>query len=162
METGENYSLASDNFMMAFALEDISSQILAYDQRYIRWIIRTWDISSSGKNIVYYPLHLCSEEEMSRFFTAENDSTAKKLDEHYASKSLYCLHPSSRDFNLQGSFLTSAASTTYDVWLTSCASRFELFDGSVLEADEDCVWDQKKVIKEYLGDAFYMSVYHNT
>ena len=111
METGEKHSLASDISMMAFGLENINGQILAYDQRYIRWIIRTWDLSSKQKTVVYYPLHLCSEKEKSRFFTAESALTAKKLEDHLASKSLFCMHPSVKDFNLEGSFLGSADSS---------------------------------------------------
>ena len=157
------YSLGSEEFMMAFAVENFDSQIIAYDSRYIRWVIRTWDTreTQKTKTILYYPLHVCSDEEVRQFFPAENDSTANNFNAQLAAKSLFCLHPSVRDFNLTGSFLTSADSTTYDVWLTTCASRYELFDGSVLEVDEDCVEDLQEVKKYFKGDAFYMSVFYN-
>ena len=70
------------------------------------------------------------------------------------------MHPKSRDFELEGSWLRTGDSNTYDVWLTSCASQFTLFDGSEVGGDENCVWDLKEVQK-YLGGGFYMSVYHN-
>ena len=64
------------------------------------------------------------------------------------------------EFNLRGSYLTGNEFNAYDVWLTPCASYFELFDGSVLGADENCVWNQQEV-QAYLGDGFYMKIYHN-
>ena len=75
------YSLGSEEFMMAFAVENFDSQIIAYDSRYIRWVIRTWDTreTQKTKTILYYPLHVCSDEEVRQFFPAENDSTANNF-----------------------------------------------------------------------------------
>ena len=70
------------------------------------------------------------------------------------------MHPKARDFFLQGSWLSIGDSTSFDVWLTSCASHYTLFDGSEVGVDENCVWDLKEV-QSYLGIGFYLSVYHN-
>ena len=76
------------------------------------------------------------------------------------SENLFCLHPDAHNFELLGSWLTSSEANTFDVWLTSCSSYFELFDGNEQGADESCIWDQQEV-QEYLGSGFYMTVYHN-
>ena len=57
----------------------------------------------------------------------------------------YCLHPTFRNFDLKGSWLLSEDYNVYDIWLTSCSSRFVLFDGTESGAEEDCVWDLSSV-----------------
>ena len=59
--------------MMAFALHKFHGDILDYDPRYVRWIVRTWEDREGVRKEKYLPLHLCSEEELGRFFTPESD-----------------------------------------------------------------------------------------
>ena len=41
-----------------------------------------------------------------------------------------------------------------------CASRVTFFDGSVVGADDDCVWD-KDAVMNYMGSAFNLLSYYN-
>ena len=70
---GETYSLASEEFMMAFALHKFAGAILDFDARYVRWIVRVWEDVAGERNEAFYPLHVCSEEEFSKFYTAESE-----------------------------------------------------------------------------------------
>ena len=72
LEYGETYSLASEEFMMAFALHKFAGSILDFDARYVRWITRVWKDIDGERNETFYPLHPCSEEELSKFYTAES------------------------------------------------------------------------------------------
>ena len=122
--------------------------------------MRTWENKDNHRKESFYPLHLCKDEELGKFHTAESDQVAKEVQMLHKSENLFCLHPEVLKFNLQGSSLRSADYNAYDVWLTSCTSYFELFDGSKQGADESCIWDQQEV-QEYLGNGFYITVYHN-
>ena len=44
--------------------------------------------------------------------------------------------------------------------LVPCATQFEAHDGSLVGGDESCVWDEDEV-KDYIGSAFSILVYHN-
>ena len=75
-------------------------------------------------------------------------------------ESLFCLDNSSNKFDLKGSWLTSDKYTTYDIWLTSCSSYYKLYDGSEQGGEDDCVWDLEEV-RDYLGNGFFLSIFHN-
>ena len=66
--------------MMAFALEKLDGGILELDPRYLRWIVQTWEYVEQERVLKYYPLHPCSDEEMSKFYSAENESTAQEVE----------------------------------------------------------------------------------
>ena len=75
IEEGETYSLGSPEFMMAFALHKFNGEILDFDPRYVRWIVRTWEDRDGIRSETFVPLHICEEEEMKRFFQAESETT---------------------------------------------------------------------------------------
>ena len=72
----ETYSLSNGSFMMAFAMHKFHGEILDFDARYVRWIVRTWNDQSSGRAEAFYPLHLCTEEDLGRFYSPQTDETA--------------------------------------------------------------------------------------
>ena len=81
LETSEEtYSLDSDEFMMAFALQKYGGEILRYDPRYVRWIIRTWEREDDESTFTFYPLHQCSDEEVSNFYRPESAVTEKEVE----------------------------------------------------------------------------------
>ena len=160
VDADTTFSLGSDEFTVAFALSKFNGEVLQYDPRYVRWIVRIWESKDNKRTERFYPLHLCNDEDLDKFHTAENDYVAKEVQMLKENNNLFCLHPEVQNFNLQGSWLTTADYATYDVWLTSCTSQFKLFDGSEQGADESCIWDQQEVL-EYLGSGFFLTVYHN-
>ena len=44
--------------------------------------------------------------------------------------------------------------------MVACASQYTLYDGSVIGADDSCVWDKQEFLN-YLDISFYMTIYHN-
>ena len=66
--------------MMAFALEKFNGGVLELDPRYVRWIVQTTDYVEQEKARKFYPLHPCTDEEMSKFYSAENESTAQEVE----------------------------------------------------------------------------------
>ena len=64
------------------------------------------------------------------------------------------------DFDLQGSTKKGNFYSIIDVQMVACGSRYTMFDGSELGADENCVWDKQEFLT-YLGNSFYIKVYHN-
>ena len=73
LDASTSYSLGSDDFMMAFTLEKFEGGILQIDPRYVKFIVRAWESVNFERKEVFYPLHECSESEMSLFWQAEND-----------------------------------------------------------------------------------------
>ena len=59
--------------MMAFALHKFHGDILDFDARYVQWIVRTWQDVDGKRNENFYPLHICTEEELSRFYQPESE-----------------------------------------------------------------------------------------
>ena len=139
---------------MAFALHKFAGPILPYDRRYVQWMARTWHYFDGVRVQKYYPLHPCTEEEMSKFFPPESEDTANEIEKLLEIQNLFCLHPSANDFYLLGSWLKNIDSTTYDIQINACASAYELFDGTVLGGEDDCIWDKEEV-QAYLGTGFY-------
>lgn len=65
---------------MAFALQKYGGEILRYDPRYVRWIIRTWEREDDESTFTFYPLHLCSDEEVSNFYRPESAVTENEVE----------------------------------------------------------------------------------
>ena len=49
---------------------------------------------------------------------------------------------------------------SFDAMLVPCASRVELYDGSMVGGDDDCIWDKDAVLN-YFGSAFNTLAYYN-
>ena len=64
------------------------------------------------------------------------------------------------ELSLHGSAKKGNSYNIIDVQMVACASRYTIFDGSELGADENCVWDKQDMLT-YLGTSFYMKIYHN-
>ena len=118
----DTYSLDSEEFMMAFALHKFHGSILDFDARYVRWIVRSWVDRDGKRDELFWPLHKCNDKEMESFFKPESEETEKEVKRLLEGGNLFCLHPSFKNFTLQGSWLKTGDSTSYDVWLTTCAS----------------------------------------
>ena len=71
-----------------------------------------------------------------------------------------CVHPKLYDYVLHGSYTIGKDYQGLSIILIPCASRITIFDGSVIGGDDSCAWDQQEV-RDYLGDAFYIKVYHS-
>ena len=61
---------------------------------------------------------------------------------------------------MEGSEVGGVDFTTLDPMIIPCASQVTLFDGSVVGADDDCVWD-KDAVMNYMGSAFNLLSYYN-
>ena len=62
--------------------------------------------------------------------------------------------------DLYGSWRSDDNWTIIEVGLYPCATRFELYDGSVQGGSDDCEWD-KKAVGEYLGHGVSMLMLYN-
>ena len=98
----ERFSLADDKFMMAFAMEIFEGENINNDPRYVKWIVRTWEKSGAKRVEKYYPLYPCDETDLSKFYTAENEQVKEHVAQIIDDKSLMCLHPELRKFDLFG------------------------------------------------------------
>ena len=64
---------------MAFALHKFAGDILDYDPRFVRWMVRTWTDRSGERTEEFLPLHECSDEDLSKFFDAESEETYREV-----------------------------------------------------------------------------------
>ena len=112
LEAGESYSLAADNFMIAFSAETRKGKILDYDPRYVRWISKTVVLQDGNKTESFYPVHVCSDEELEKFYPAQSEDAGSFFDQVHASGNLFCLHDDVMRFSLHGS-TNEGTSTNY-------------------------------------------------
>ena len=84
MEAEEAISLGSDELMMAFALGGDGDERIEYDPRYVRWVgytaLFTGNPNDQGAwKYKTYPLHPCTDEELSKFELDESRKISKEL-----------------------------------------------------------------------------------
>ena len=82
------YNTASDDFMMAFAVENYLTGP-KYDPTYFNWVTVHSIITDGVLEEQYYPMHLCSEEEINRLHTPMARS-ANKLEMYKNNGMLAC------------------------------------------------------------------------
>ena len=128
------------------------------DPRYLKWAAK---FMKDDKIILTKILHPCRQEDMEKFFPAENQSTQEQVSEMVKEKILYCLPWQDEEkFDLSGAF-TSSKYTALDVMLISCNSRIDDSDGKVLVGiNDDCVEDKTEV-QDYLSSKINLIYYYN-
>ena len=72
IDSSETYDLSQQDFMIAFSAEKRNGQILEFDPRYIRWMSKTVVLRDGVKTDTFYPLHRCSDQEVTKFFEADS------------------------------------------------------------------------------------------
>ena len=90
LEAGERFDTGSDDFMIAFAVEDIKGVPLN-DARYIRWQVVSLNLENGEKNKTEEFLQPCSQDAMNKFYPAESSQTANEVKSQQAAGNLYCL-----------------------------------------------------------------------
>ena len=64
------------------------------------------------------------------------------------------------DINLHGSWRSDDSWTAFEPAILACASRFEMYDGTVQGGTDDCEWDFDAV-KDYIGPGPRMLILFN-
>ena len=67
---GQNgFKTSTDNFMMAFTVENETSKQIKSDPRYVQWVasFTDFDLSMNNRRRKYYPLHRCTMQEFKKF-----------------------------------------------------------------------------------------------
>ena len=59
--------------MLAFAAESFDTGKYLSDPRYVRWVTASWEKKNDEYFTTWYPMHVCTEEELTRFETPENE-----------------------------------------------------------------------------------------
>ena len=72
LDPGTKYTTAEDEFMAAFAAESFETSVLLSDQRYVRWVTSFWEEKNDELFITWYPMHACSDKELTRFESPDN------------------------------------------------------------------------------------------
>ena len=90
VESDEQYDTNSDDFMMAFAMENYKTKVPMDDPRYTRWVVKFWKQFESGQEIEYDVLEPCSEEQFARFHPTQGTINAQKVVRLQAEGHLYC------------------------------------------------------------------------
>ena len=93
--------------MFAAFLQGKSNGSIKLDP-YFRWVVRYRYMDGDvGKEVedAWYPLHSCSAEEASKFWTPANENTSKLITEDREQGFLYCLHPELIKKEISGAYL---------------------------------------------------------
>ena len=61
------YSLANKNFNIAFSIATPKGEMLPYDPRYVKWLTMERSQSDLEFSRTYWPMHICSEDELRNF-----------------------------------------------------------------------------------------------
>ena len=147
--------------MVAFAAEHYETGIGLSDPRYVKWINSVVHRIDGKLFRKYYLMHKCSNEEFVRFSDPINAKTAKKVQQLQTEGNFFCFDwKVIGDITLFGSEESGVDYGALDPMLIPCASRVQLYDGSVIGGEDTCVWDKEEV-RKYMGQTFYTMAYHN-
>ena len=109
------YDTAADEFMMAFSAANYDTGEPVSDPRYVRWYATTTDVIDGTPAYNWYPMHQCSAEEFSRFYSPINQETELHMKERHDTAELYCFDFKAVDFDLRGSLNTGNDYTAVDL-----------------------------------------------
>ena len=86
-------------------------------------------------------MHICTEGDVARFDPPRSNFQGMKVRKAFEDKHMYCLDYDKLQMSLQGSWKDGQSYKVFDAMLIPCATKVQLFDGSFVGGDEDCVWD---------------------
>ena len=90
--------------MMAFAARGLSGTRSLNDPKYVRWYATFITMKDGNYSENNYPLHQCTEDDMKKFFTPDDDKTEKSLNDMYKAGDLFCFDWHDYEFFLQGNW----------------------------------------------------------
>ena len=109
--------------------------------------------------ITNYPVRPCEEEDYAQFYPISSNHKVRV--ETLKELGLWkCLDWKQENFSIFGNYRSDDSSAAIEPSLFPCASKVELYDGSVQGGYIDCEWDELKV-RDYLGSALSLLVWHN-
>ena len=79
LEAGTKYATDEEEFMVAFSAESYDTGVILSDPRNVRWVTAFWEKKNDEWFITWYPMHPCSEEELERFESPDNEVVASKV-----------------------------------------------------------------------------------
>ena len=158
LDKDEKYDLANPEFMIAFAL-DHWKEGPKDNKDFIHWAVTMHTVTELVTEEAQYPVHICTDEEFSRFYPIE-DTAAKKVNGFQSKGKLLCFDAQKNVEKLYGSWRTDDSYTAIEPSLYPCATRIEFIDGSAEGGHDGCEWDEVAV-QEYLGSAPTMMILYN-
>ena len=91
LEAGERFDTGSDDFMMAFAVED-KKGVPKNDTQYLRWMQKVqYEVDGIRTIKTEKLLKLCTQDDMAKFYPPKNQETANDVELHQDAGNLYCL-----------------------------------------------------------------------
>ena len=123
------YDTAADEFMMAFSATNYDTGEPVSDPRYVRWSATTTDVTD-GQPTTYtwYPMHQCSDEEFSRFYSPVNQETELNTKKLQDNGHLYCFDFKAVNFDLKAHSIqaTTTLEFTFSSLFVPQESRFTM------------------------------------
>ena len=145
--------------MLAVAVEHFLEETPKSDPRFVKWVSSYWITTAESSEVVHYPMHRCSDEDLIKFNPPDNRS-AGKVKALSEGKELFCLPQKAQELMLFGSWRSGANYRALDIQLVPCSTRYVAYDGKVSEDDGSCIWGHDEAI-EYLGPAITIMMVTN-
>lgn len=67
------YETAENEFMIALSAANFETAAPVSDPRYVRWYATTIDAKDGQTTYTWYPMHQCSDDEVSRFYSPSSN-----------------------------------------------------------------------------------------
>ena len=83
--------IGDDHFMMAFSVKSKVTREPKSDPRYIRWIVRFYELLDDEVIDTWKELHPCTLEELQKFDPPDNYGTVKEIQSLQSGGHLFCL-----------------------------------------------------------------------
>lgn len=135
----------SDEFMMAFGVRSFDGLKTYTDPRYIKWVGRLWNVTEKGNAYSYYPLHRCSDDELTRFYDIEI-AVKEQMENLHRDGGLYCLDWGGLKLDLYGSWRAHSHYNAIDIAFVPCSFKPSFSNGSSDWNRNDCVNDYKETL----------------
>ena len=129
------------------------------DPRFVKWVASYQISTAESYEAVHYPMHRCTDEDLSKFYPPDNRS-AEKVQALSEANELFCLGKKAQELILFGGWRSGINYRALDIQLVPCSTRYVDYDGKVSEDDGSCVWGHDKAI-EYLGPAITIMMVTN-
>ena len=106
LEHGTTFNTADNDFMVAIALADYSSARPLTDPRFVRFYLRHRGRIEDESVTVNFPLSLCQQDDINRFYPPANVDTENKVNKLIDDKNLFCIDRRHFDYEIFGTWKT--------------------------------------------------------
>jgi len=160
-EPDYEFNFADENFMFAFALEEVFTDELKDDTRFVKYFVTYGTYAPDMPTVKELPIYPCREEDYAKFFPVEKKSAGRlEAIKTTPGRKLYCIDWEKVPDIFEGTERAGNYGVLdIEIMVLPCNMRLKHLGGVEDRIDQNCVADLNRQI-EYLGPMNWI-VYSN-